>query len=65
MVVTCGNVTLKDVYINDPLPGLSPLRCTADHPGAWASNVCTATYVVTQPDLDAAIVNRAVVSATN
>ncbi len=62
MVVTNdGNVTLSNVVITDALPGLSPLSCTQPitlAPGA--SNICTATYVVTQTDLDAGkIVNSA------
>ncbi len=62
-----GNVTLSDVEISDSLPGLSPLNCTQPitlAPGA--SNTCSATYVVTQSDLDAGrIFNSALVSVTS
>ncbi|PHN00646.1 DUF7507 domain-containing protein, partial [Flavilitoribacter nigricans] len=48
-----GNVTLTNVTIVDPLPGLSALSCT--QPATLApgeSLVCTATYSITQTDLD-------------
>nr|WP_304650995.1 SpaA isopeptide-forming pilin-related protein [Tessaracoccus sp. ZS01] len=50
-----GNVTLTDVIITDPLPGLSALTCDPAQPATLApqaSMTCTATYVVTQADLD-------------
>ncbi|WP_143571037.1 DUF11 domain-containing protein [Tessaracoccus sp. ZS01] len=50
-----GNVTLTDVTITDPLPGLSDLTCDPAQPGTLApgeSMECTATYEVTQADLD-------------
>ncbi|WP_262510359.1 DUF7507 domain-containing protein [Flavilitoribacter nigricans] len=56
-----GNVTLNNVTISDPLPGLSALDCTQPvnlAPGA--SLTCTATYAITQSDLDAgSVVNTA------
>ncbi len=68
MVVTNdGNVTLSNVVVTDTMAGLSALNCTQPitlAPGA--SNTCTATYVVTQSDLDAGqIVNSALVSVTS
>lgn len=64
-----GNVTLNDVVVTDPLPGLSDLVYTwpgADGvlaPGETAS--ATAEYTVTQADVDAARVdNTAVVTGT-
>ena len=51
-----GDVTLSDVVVTDPLPGLAPLVCV---PAAGASlapgatMTCTATYTVTQVDVDA------------
>ncbi|GAA4894385.1 hypothetical protein GCM10025789_09570 [Tessaracoccus lubricantis] len=50
-----GNVTLTDVMITDPLEGLSELTCDLEAPVTLApgeSLTCTATYVVTQADLD-------------
>ncbi|MBB1482898.1 DUF11 domain-containing protein [Tessaracoccus sp. MC1865] len=50
-----GNVTLTDVTITDPLPGLSDLTCDPAQPATLApgeSMECTATYEVTQADLD-------------
>ena len=49
-----GNVTLAGVTISDPLPGLSALVCAQPvdlPPGGVLS--CTATYALTQADLDA------------
>ena len=57
-----GNVTLTDVYIDDPLPGLSDL--TYDWPGETgvlvpgASVVATAQYTLTQADIDAGVVHN-------
>ena len=50
-----GNVTLANVTITDPLPGLSALSCTPSQPATLApteSMTCTATYTITQSDLD-------------
>ena len=64
-----GNVTLDNVTITDPLPGLSALVCVPA-PGSTlvpgAAMTCTATYSVTQADIDAgAISNTATVTATD
>ncbi|WP_413317560.1 LPXTG cell wall anchor domain-containing protein [Agrococcus sp. 1P02AA] len=59
-----GEVTLSDVAITDPLPGLSALSydwSAASTPGSLApgeSVVATATYVVTQADIDQARVDN-------
>lgn len=65
-----GNVTLTDVVISDKLPGLSSL--TYDWPGAAGvlapgeSVNATATYTLTQADVDrGSIKNTAVVSAND
>ena len=64
-----GNVTLDNVTISDPLPGLSGLSCTPTAGATLApsgSMSCTATYVVTQTDVDAGeILNTATVDATD
>lgn len=57
-VTNTGLVTLSDVVIDDPLPGLSELTC---EPGVLAPGgqlTCTATYRVTQADLDASGVDN-------
>jgi len=66
-----GNVTLTDVTIEDPLPGLGTLDCGDDTlpvaslaPGGTIS--CSATYTVTQEDLDAGSVeNTATATGTD
>ena len=64
-----GNVTLDNVTITDPLPGLSALSCSPVAGSSLApteSMTCTATYVVTQSDVDAGqILNTATVDATD
>ncbi len=61
-VTNNGNVTLTDVTINDALAGLSAISCTGGPitslaPGATVDD-CTATYTVTQADLDAGSVTN-------
>jgi uncharacterized repeat protein (TIGR01451 family) len=62
-----GNVTLTGVVISDELQGLSALSCLPSAPAALAPDeelTCSATYTVTQADVDAgAIINTAVVSS--
>ncbi|NYE95987.1 putative repeat protein (TIGR01451 family) [Psychromicrobium silvestre] len=64
-----GNVTLTGVVINDPLVGLSPLTYTwPGTPGTLApgqSVTATATYAVTQADIDAGhVANSATTTGT-
>ena len=58
-----GNVTLNNVTISDPLPGLSALSCVPTQPGTLAPTAamnCSATYTITQADLDSgSVVNTA------
>ena len=67
-VTNTGNVTLSDVTVTDPLTGLSALTCTPTQPATLApdaSMTCTATYTVTQGDLDAGeILNTGTASGT-
>ncbi|MCX7301088.1 MAG: hypothetical protein NTX73_12080, partial [Rhodobacterales bacterium] len=55
-----GPVTLLDVVVTDPLPGLdltgSPISSLA--PGATNSTAFTATYTLTQADIDAGTVDN-------
>jgi uncharacterized repeat protein (TIGR01451 family) len=53
LVTNNGNVTLTSVHVDDPRPGLSAIDCKGVStlaPGA--SVVCTATYAITQADVD-------------
>ena len=54
LVTNTGNVTLHDVAVNDPLPGLTAVNCPATILAPGASTLCTAGYVTTQADIDAA-----------
>ena len=65
-VVNTGNVTLENVNITDPLPGIvlvgGPITLAA---GATDATTFTATYAVTQADVDAGFVeNQATVFGT-
>lgn len=55
-VTNTGNVTLTDVVIDDPLPGLTAIAYTWPGPAGvlrpGQSATATATYVVTQRDVD-------------
>ena len=65
VVTNAGNVTLSAVGVADPLPGLSVVTCPVASLAPAASTTCTATYTVTQGDLDAgSIVNTATASGT-
>ncbi|WP_378239456.1 DUF7507 domain-containing protein [Actinomadura harenae] len=57
-VTNTGNVTLNDVGINDPLPGLSTPTCLTTTLPAGGSTDCTATYTTTQADVDAGAVHN-------
>ena len=65
-VTNTGNVTLHNISVTDPLPGLSAINCngvTTLAPGA--SGTCIAAYVTTQTDVDAGgVTNTATVSGT-
>ena len=54
VITNTGNVTLSDVAVTDELPGLSEIACETT--GALApgeARTCTASYTVTQDDIDA------------
>ena len=52
-VTNTGNVTLTGVTVLDPLSGLSAIDCPATTVAVGDSITCTATYTVTQADIDA------------
>ena len=64
-----GTVTLHNVVIADPMPGLSAPECATAMTATLAPNEsldCTATYVVTQADADTGnIENAATATAQN
>ena len=57
-VINTGNVTLINIVVTDPLPNLSPIVCDGSGdetiailaPGATES--CSATYMISQADID-------------
>ncbi len=60
-----GNVTLHGITVTDPLAGLSAISGYATTLVPGASTTGTATYVVTQANVDAgSIVNTATVQGT-
>lgn len=52
-VTNTGNVTLHDVTVTDPKPGLSSISCPRTRLTPGASMTCRATYTTTQANLDA------------
>lgn len=67
-VTNTGDVTLTNISVSDPMPGLTlsggPIASLA--PGVTDSTTFTASYTLTQADIDAGTVtNQATVSATD
>ena len=63
LVTNTGNVTLTGVTVDDPLVG--PVSCPVTTLAPGASTTCTATYTLTQADVDAGTVdNTATVTGT-
>lgn len=65
-----GTVTVHDVNLTDPMPGLSALQCSPTLPARLAATEpihCSASYTVTQADLDAGapITNTATLFGTD
>jgi uncharacterized repeat protein (TIGR01451 family) len=52
LVTNTGNVTLSHIFVEDPLPGVSPVDCPVTTLAPGISTSCTATYVTTQADVD-------------
>lgn len=54
-VTNPGNVTVTGIEVTDPMPGLGPITCAPVAPfdlAPGASATCSATYTVTQNDID-------------
>lgn len=69
VVTNTGSSPLPNVLVTDPLPGLSAITCTPyANPipslAAHQSVTCTATYTVTQADLDNGIVSNTVTATS-
>ena len=63
--VTVGNVAIADTFVAPAGPPLSPITCLATSLAPGRSTTCTATYTVTQADIDhGSIGNAAVANAT-
>ncbi|NLF77226.1 MAG: DUF11 domain-containing protein, partial [Chloroflexi bacterium] len=52
LVKNTGNVKLTDITVTDPLPELSTINCPDIMLPAGQEMTCTATYAVTQDDID-------------
>jgi uncharacterized repeat protein (TIGR01451 family) len=50
-VTNTGNVSMTDVKVTDPMPGLSAITCQSTTLAPAASTTCTATYTTTQADM--------------
>ena len=53
VVTNTGNVTLTDVTVTDPMPGLSAVTCPSTTLAPATSMTCTATYTTTPADVAA------------
>ena len=58
VVTNTGNATLTNVTVTDPLPGMSAITCPGTVLTPGANMTCTATYVVTQADVNAGFVTN-------
>jgi uncharacterized repeat protein (TIGR01451 family) len=65
-VTNTGNVTMHDIRVTDPMPGLAPISCPASTLAPGASLTCTATYTTTEQDVvNGKVTNAATASATD
>ncbi|MEZ5093181.1 hypothetical protein [Nocardioides sp.] len=64
LVTNAGNVTLDSITVDDPMVGTVDCPVTTLAPGA--DTTCTASYTLTQADVDAGVVdNTATVTGTD
>ena len=63
LVTNTGNVTLSAIVVDDPLVGAVDCPVTSLAPGE--STTCTATYTLTQADVDAGVVDNTVTADRN
>ncbi|WP_282296333.1 OmpA family protein [Stenotrophomonas sp. PS02289] len=61
VVTNNGNVTLNNIVVSDPLPGMPPITCPPGQLAPGASTTCsTVVYTITLADMDAGqVVNTA------
>jgi uncharacterized repeat protein (TIGR01451 family) len=65
LVTNTGNVTLTDLKVNDLLPGLSAIACPSATLDAGKDMTCTASYRLTQADVNAGkVINTATTTGT-
>lgn len=65
VVTNTGNVALSNIAVNDSLGGLSAISCPVTTLAAGAATTCTATYHLSQADIDAGhVTNTATATAT-
>jgi uncharacterized repeat protein (TIGR01451 family) len=65
LVTNTGNVTLRDIKINDLLPGLSAVACPSATLNPAKDMTCTASYQLTQANANAGkVTNTATTSGT-
>jgi large repetitive protein len=59
VVTNNGNVTLNNITVGDPLPGIGPILCPPGQLAPGASTTCsTVVYTITQADMDAGAVTN-------
>ena len=64
LVTNTGGSILSNVVVTDALPGLSPISCPGTTLVAGANMTCTASYQITQADVDTGrLLNTATVTA--
>jgi uncharacterized repeat protein (TIGR01451 family) len=65
LVTNTGNVTLTRIKVNDPLPGLSAIKCPSATLSPASSMTCTASYRLTQANVNAGkVTNTATTTGT-
>lgn len=65
LVTNTGNVTLSNVTVTDPLPGLPAISCPSTTLAPSATMTCTASYQVTQADVNAGVIQNTATASGN